>query len=176
MARKKRSGTVKPASVTAEPAYDAVRFEQDAKFAAIDKVRAIIDFSMDGTILSVNDVMVSILGYRREQLVGQHHSMLVYPEQAGSSEYRAFWQQLNRGQSSAGEFRNRKQDGSEVWFAAYFAPLIGRDGKPFKVVLYATDVTKQKLTNADHQAQIAAIGRAQAVIELSLDGVVLTAN
>ena len=153
-----------------------MRFELDAKFAAIERVRAIIDYAMDGTILGINAVMLSILGYAREELVGKHHSMLIDGTYASSSEYRTLWQRLNHGQSDAGEYRYLKKDGREVWFAAYYAPLIDRDGKPFKVVQYATDVTRQKVINADYQAQIAAIGRAQAVTELTLDGVVITAN
>lgn len=172
--RKKASPQLGP--VVEEPAVDMERVEQAAKLAAIDKVRATLEYALDGTVLSANDVVLAVLGYSREEIVGMHHSMLVDPAYAHSREYQAFWQRLNSGQADAGEYRTYGKHRREIWFQAYYAPLIDPRGKPFKIVQYATDVTKQKLMNLDYAGQVTAIAKSQAVVEFQTDGTVLTAN
>jgi methyl-accepting chemotaxis protein len=93
-----------------------------------------------------------------------------------SSAYKEFWAKLNRGEYDAAEYKRIGNGGREVWIQASYNPILDLNGKPFKVVKYATDVTRQKLINADYQGQIAAISKAQAVIEFNMDGTVVTAN
>jgi methyl-accepting chemotaxis protein len=144
--------------------------------AAIRKSQAVIEFKMDGTILDANDNFLKALGYRLEEIEGQHHSMFVEPTYRQSSEYREFWAALNRGEYQAAEYKRIGKGGKEVWIQASYNPILDPNGKPFKVVKYATDVTAQKLQNADYVGQIAAIGKSQAVIEFKMDGTVQTAN
>jgi len=144
--------------------------------AAIRKSQAVIEFSMDGTVLDANDNFLKALGYRLEEIKGQHHSMFVEPAYKQSSEYREFWAALNRGEYQAAEYKRIGKGGKEVWIQASYNPILDPDGKPFKVVKFATDMTEQKLRNADYMGQIAAISKSQAVIEFKMDGTVLSAN
>jgi methyl-accepting chemotaxis protein len=116
------------------------------------------------------------MGYTLGEIQGQHHSMFVEPEVQAASEYKEFWARLNRGEFTTGEFKRIGKNGKEVWIQGSYNPIVDQKGKPFKVVKYATDVTAQKLKNADFEAQIAAISKSQAVIEFEMDGTIITAN
>jgi methyl-accepting chemotaxis protein len=143
---------------------------------AIDKVQAVIEFNMDGTIIKANDNFLNAMGYTAQEVNGQHHSMFVEPDFKNSPEYRQFWERLNRGEYESAEYKRLGKDGKEVWIQASYNPIMDLNGKPFKVVKYATDVTEQKLRNADYAGQIDAIGKAQAVIEFNMDGTIIAAN
>jgi methyl-accepting chemotaxis protein len=116
--------------------------ELEAKVAAISRSQAVIEFKLDGTIITANQNFLSTLGYSEGEIVGKHHSMFVDPEYRASAEYRAFWDRLNRGEFIAEKFRRIGKGGKEVWIQASYNPLIGPDGKTFKVVKFATDVTE----------------------------------
>jgi methyl-accepting chemotaxis protein len=102
--------------------------------------------------------------------------MFVEPAYKTSDEYREFWERLNRGEFQAAQYKRFGKGGKEVWIEASYNPLLGRGGKPFKVVKYATDVSKQKAEYADLTGKVQAIGRSQAVIEFNMDGTIITAN
>jgi methyl-accepting chemotaxis protein len=144
--------------------------------AAIDKAQAVIEFNMDGTIVTANGNFLNALGYSLPEIQGKHHGMFVEPETRGSEAYRQFWATLNRGEYQAAEYKRIGKGGKEVWILASYNPILDEKGKPFKVVKYATDITAQKLKTADLAGQIAAISKSQAVIEFNMDGTVLTAN
>ncbi|BCS33485.1 chemotaxis protein [Luteitalea sp. TBR-22] len=146
------------------------------QLAALDKSQAVIEFEMDGTIISANENFLHALGYRLDEIKGQHHRMFVEPAYAASREYQQFWSDLRAGKYQAAEYKRIGKNGKEVWIQASYNPIIGPDGKPFKVVKYATDTTQSKLQSADYAGQLAAISKAQAVIEFELDGTVRTAN
>ena len=143
---------------------------------AVGKAQAVIEFNLDGTIITANDNFLNALGYTLGEVQGQHHRMFVEESFRASVEYRQFWEALNRGEYQAGEYKRIGKGGKEVWIQASYNPILDLNGKPFKVVKYATDVTEQKLKNADVQGQIEAVGKAQAVIEFNLDGTIITAN
>jgi methyl-accepting chemotaxis protein len=146
------------------------------QIAAIGKSQAVIEFQMDGTVLGANDNFLNALGYTLEEIKGKHHSMFVDEAYRQSAAYKEFWAKLNRGEYVADEFKRIGKGGKEVWIQASYNPILDLNGKPFKVVKYATDTTAQKLTNADYQGQIAAIGKSQAVIEFHMDGTIIHAN
>jgi methyl-accepting chemotaxis protein len=148
----------------------------EATVRAIGKSQAVIEFQMDGTILTANDNFLHALGYTLEEIVGRHHSMFVEESYRGSAEYREFWAGLNRGEYQAAEYKRIGKGGKEVWIQASYNPILDSKGKPVKVVKFATDVTTQKLLNADFSGQIAAINKSQAVIEFQMDGTIRTAN
>lgn len=150
--------------------------DYEGQVEAIGKSQAVIEFNMDGTILTANDNFLDVMGYSLDDIKGQHHSMFAAPGVKGSAEYEAFWQKLNRGEYDAGEYKRIGKHGKEVWVQASYNPIMDCNGRPFKVVKYATDVTAQKLSNADYQGQIAAIDKSQAVIEFNMDGTILSAN
>ncbi|WP_424193808.1 methyl-accepting chemotaxis protein [Ampullimonas aquatilis] len=146
------------------------------QLAAISKVQAVIEFDLEGKILTANENFLNTLGYRLEEIQGQHHSMFVDSTYGSSTQYRQFWDRLSRGQYDAGQYKRIGKAGKEVWIQASYNPIMDKNGKPFKVVKYATDITAERLQNADYSGQLDAISKAQAVIEFGLDGKVITAN
>ena len=148
----------------------------EGQLAAIGKAQAVIEFSLDGKVLNANENFLKTLGYTLEEIRGQHHSTFVEAKDSQSPEYRTFWEKLGRGEYDAGQYKRIGKGGKEIWIQASYNPIMDMNGKPFKVVKYATDITQQKLKTADFEGQLAAISKAQAVIEFSLDGKVLNAN
>jgi len=146
------------------------------ELAAINKSQAVIEFSLDGKILNANDNFLSTVGYALSEIQGQHHSMFVDPVYRASPEYRAFWDKLARGEYDAGQYKRIGKGGTEIWIQASYNPILDMNGKPFKVVKFATNITEQKLKIADFEGQLGAISKAQAVIEFDLTGMILTAN
>jgi methyl-accepting chemotaxis protein len=170
----KPTGVVKfAADITAAKTHS---LEDAGKLAAIGRAQAVIEFAMDGTVLTANDNFLAAMGYSLGEIKGKHHSMFVEPSVRDGSDYREFWSRLNRGEYFPGEFKRIGKGGKEVWILASYNPILDARGKPFKVVKYATDVTAQKLKNADFSGQIDAIRKSQAVIEFGIDGTVLDAN
>ncbi|MEJ0049063.1 MAG: methyl-accepting chemotaxis protein [Rhodospirillales bacterium] len=153
---------------------------QEADFtgqlAAIGKAQAVIEFALDGRVLTANPNFLNAVGYTLEEVRGQHHSLFVDAAYRQSTEYRMFWEKLGRGEYDAGQYKRIAKGGREVWLQASYNPIMDMNGKPFKVVKYATDITAEKLQAADFSGQLAAISKAQAVIEFGMDGRVLTAN
>ena len=146
------------------------------QLAAIHKSQAVIEFTLDGTILAANDNFLKTLGYSLDEVRGQHHSMFVDPAYRTSAEYKRFWEKLGRGEFDAGQYKRIAKGGKEIWIQASYNAILDGRGRPFKVVKYASDITEQKMRNADFEGQLAAIGKAQAVIEFTLEGKILTAN
>jgi methyl-accepting chemotaxis protein len=144
--------------------------------AAIGRAQAVIQFNMDGTIVSANENFLKAMGYSLSEIQGKHHSMFVDPVERESAAYRQFWEALNRGQYQQAEYKRIAKGGREVWILASYNPILDEKDKPFAVIKVATDVTTEKLRAADLAGQIAAIGKSQAVIEFNMDGTVITAN
>ncbi len=154
-----------------------IRSMEDAgKIAAMNRAQAVIEFNMDGTIVTANENFLSAMGYSLAEIQGKHHSMFVVPADRDSAAYREFWAKLNRGQFDAAEYKRIGKGAKEIWILATYNPILDETGKPFKVVKFATDVTAQKLKAADSDGQIAAIRKSQAVIEFNMDGTIRTAN
>ncbi len=147
-----------------------------SKIAAIDRAQAVIEFKLDGTIVTANQNFLDTLGYRLDEIQGKHHSMFIAPDERASAAYHEFWASLNRGAFQAGEYKRIGKGGKEVWILATYNPVLDTSGRPYGVVKFATDITAQKLKNADLAGQIEAIGKSQAVIEFNMDGTIITAN
>src|ERR1700742_1740868 len=122
---------------------DAERERQTAMaaFQAIGRSQATIEFDMNGKILDANENFLATVGYSAAEIVGRTHSMFVDPEYARSNDYRAFWERLNRGEFFTGKFKRLGRGGKEVWIQASYNPLLDKNGKPFKVIKFAIDVT-----------------------------------
>ena len=150
--------------------------DYEGQLTAINKAQAVIEFTPDGRILNANENFLGAVGYSMEELKGQHHSTFCEPTYRTSAEYRAFWDKLGRGEYEAGQYKRIAKGGREIWIEASYNPILDASGKPFKVVKYATDITEQKLRNADFEGQLTAINKAQAVIEFTPDGRILNAN
>jgi methyl-accepting chemotaxis protein len=165
---------VKYATDISEQKLRTANFE--GQLAAIGKAQAVIEFALDGRILGANDNFLKTVGYTLDEVRGQHHSLFVGALHRASPEYRSFWERLGSGQYDSGQYKRVGKDGRTIWLQASYNPIFDMNGKPFKVVKYATDITAERFRNADFQGQIAAIGKAQAVIEFSMDGTIQTAN
>ncbi len=152
------------------------RSDFEGQMAAINKSLAVIQFNMDGTVLTANQNFLDVLGYSLDEIKGRHHRMFVAPAESSSTAYQAFWGRLNAGEFSQGEYMRVAKDGREIWIQATYNPIIGSNGKPFKVVKYATDITAQKLKAAESESLVAAIRQSQAAIEFTLDGIITDAN
>ncbi len=150
--------------------------DQSAKLAALDKSQAIIEFDLDGTVLAANRNFLTLMGYTLEEVKGRKHSLFVEPAYAASQEYQNFWATLRRGDYQAAQYKRIAKGGREVWIEGSYNPILDGHGRPYKIVKYATDITRNKQEYADLQGQVNAIQKSQAVIEFDLDGTVLTAN
>lgn len=150
--------------------------DYEGQLIAIGRAQAVIEFNMDGTIIKANENFCAAMGYTLDEIKGKHHSMFASPEFARSDEYKRFWQRLNSGVHFVAEYQRFGKGNKEIWISASYNPIFDMNGKPFKVVKYATDITEQKLASADARGQIEAIGKSQAVIEFNLDGTIITAN
>ncbi|MCW5704200.1 MAG: PAS domain-containing methyl-accepting chemotaxis protein, partial [Bradyrhizobium sp.] len=146
------------------------------KIAAIDRAQAVIEFKLDGTIVAANTNFLGAMGYSLAEIQGRHHSMFMPQADRESATYREFWAALNRGEYQHGEYKRIGKGGKEIWILASYNPILDETGKPLGVVKFATDVTEQKLRNADLSGQLEAIGKSQAVIEFNLDGTIIRAN
>tara|TARA_R110000868_G_scaffold122464_38_gene324601 strand:+ start:384 stop:2228 length:1845 start_codon:yes stop_codon:yes gene_type:complete len=150
--------------------------DDHATLAALSASQAIIEFNLDGTILTANANFLAAMSYELDDVQGKHHSIFVEPSYAKSADYQEFWARLRNGEFNAAEYKRIGNGGKEVWIQASYNPVLDAAGKPFKVIKIATDVTAQKLANADYRGQLAAISKSQAVIEFDLSGTILTAN
>src|SRR5690606_24083168 len=103
--------------------------------------QAVIEFELDGTILTANDNFLAAVGYGLDEIQGRHHSMFVSPELSRSPEYRRFWADLGAGRIQSGEFSRVTKDGRTLWLQADYTPVTGPDGKPYKIAKFATDIT-----------------------------------
>jgi methyl-accepting chemotaxis protein len=154
----------------------AADLEQKSLLEALNRVQAVIEFHLDGTIVHANENFLKTVGYELFEIQGQHHRMFCDPAYVASPEYPAFWRRLASGQFESAEYKRFGKGGREIWIQASYNPIFDAEGRPFKVVKFATDVTAQKLKNAEYEAKISAIGKSQAVIEFNLDGTVISAN
>lgn len=146
------------------------------KLNAVSRSQAIIEFDHRGNILEANDNFLQVMGYRRDEVVGQHHSIFVDPAEKNSTEYQQFWASLNRGDHFVKEFRRIGAMGKEVWIHGSYNPLLDADGNVYKVIKFATDITQQKSEANENIARMEAISKSQAVIEFNMDGSIIWAN
>ena len=110
---------------------------------AISRSQAVIEFGLDGTVLTANQNFLDAMGYTLSEIAGHHHRMFMIAAERDSPEYRAFWTALSAGEFREGEFKRVRKDGAEMWLRAIYNPIYDLNNKPFKVVKFATDVTSQ---------------------------------
>ena len=145
-------------------------------FAAFSKSQALIEFELDGTIITANANFLKVMGYRLDEIQGKSHSIFLSPDYVRSEDYKTFWKRLTQGEFQAGRFKRRSKSGDDVWIEASYNPLVNADGKVYRIIKIASDVTERHIGSTDARGQLAAISRSQAVIEFGLDGTIITAN
>lgn len=144
--------------------------------STIERSHAVVEFDVQGNILTANDNFLQLMGYRLDEIRGKHHSMFLPPGAADSADYRIFWDDLRAGGFHSGEFCRLNRQGTRVWLQATYNAIRGHDGKVSKIVKFAIDKTAAKLAELDVAGKMAALDRSQAVIEFTPDGRILAAN
>lgn len=150
--------------------------ELNAMMVAINRIQAIIEFDLEGNILHANALFLDAMGYTLEEVAGKHHRIFCKPEYTQTVQYIDFWRRLATGTTESGQFPRVTKAGKTAWLQASYNPVLDADGKPFKIVKFATDITRETSRNAIFEGQAKAIDRAQAVIEFDMAGRVLHAN
>jgi methyl-accepting chemotaxis protein len=135
---------------------------KDCELAALSKSQAVIEFNLDGTVITANDNFQKALGYSLDEIKGKHHSMFCDPAYTSSTDYRNFWNELARGEFQSGLYKRMTRQGKEIWIQASYNPVLDLNNKPYKVVKYATDVTKETV---ERLAQEATVGRIQSMMD-----------
>jgi len=161
---------VKYASNITEQKVKNAYFE--GQLAAIGKSQAVIEFNMDGVIQHANENFLNTMGYTLDEVKGKHHSMFVEPSYRASPEYAAFWDSLRNGSFSLGEYRRLGKNGKEVFIQASYNPILDHNGKPFRVVKFASDITgrTQAVDEIKHVMTKLTEGDLTVNIEHALDG------
>ena len=117
--------------------------EQNSLINAINRSMAMIEFNLQGEVLTANDNFLNTMGYRLEDIRGKHHRLFCNREEADSAGYKNFWAQLNRGEYASGRFQRVGRNGQPIWLRATYNPVFDSNGKLYKVVKFASDVTEQ---------------------------------
>ncbi len=141
--------------------------EARAYIAAINKVQAVIEFTLDGTIINANQNFLSTVGYDLDEVRGKHHSMFADASYRTTAEYKAFWDKLGRGEFDAGQYQRYGKGGREIWLEASYNPIFDSSGKPYKVIKFATDITDA--VNAT-RAMTKAVEQTEAVVAAAKRG------
>ncbi len=136
----------------AELELEQLNIKAKGEIDAIHKAQAVIEFKLDGTIVTANDNFLSTMGYTLNEIRGQHHSMFAEASFRNSPDYRIFWDKLGRGEFDAGQYKRIAKGGREVWLQASYNPIFDGNGRPYKVIKYATDITVQKQVELRLQA------------------------
>ena len=148
-------GTYTPVLDASGRPYKVVKFATDiteqkrwaadmtSQVQAIGRSNAVIEFDLSGNVLAANDLFLTALGYKLDEIKGKHHSLFVSEEERRSDAYQKFWSRLARGEFLSGEFRRCAKGKREVWIQASYNPILDTTGKPYKVVKFAQDITKQ---------------------------------
>jgi methyl-accepting chemotaxis protein len=135
--------------------------EQSACIDAIQRAQAVIEFKLDGTILTANENFLAAMGYTLNEIVGQNHTMFTPPGFASTPEYLAHWERLKRGEHVAGKFMRHAKGGREVWMEASYNLILDLRGNPHKVVKFANDITQVEFERRAAEAERAANAAAQ---------------
>lgn len=147
-----------------------------AIYAALDSAQAIVEFDLNGNILRANDNFLAVTGYSDDELTGRHHSMFCERDLIDSPVYVRFWQDLAAGKADRAEYKRIAKGGREFWINASYNPVRDASGRVCKIIKFATDITAEKLRAAETSGLVAAIGKAQAVVEFDMNGILLDAN
>ncbi|WP_428409353.1 PAS domain S-box protein [Hyphococcus sp.] len=125
--------------------------------AALDRSQAVIEFTLDGNIVSANENFLKTVGYSLNEIVGKHHSIFVDPKESGGPAYRAFWDKLGRGEFDAGKYKRVTKSGDEIWISASYNPIFDENGKAIKVMKFCSDITKAEIETNENRSKLDAL-------------------
>ncbi|ECW8954740.1 PAS domain-containing protein [Campylobacter lari] len=143
---------------------------------AISKTMAMIEFQIDGTIISANENFLKTMNYSLDEIKGKHHSMFCLPEVVKSQRYVDFWRDLKSGKSRNGLFRRIAKDGKDIYLEANYLPILNQNNEVYKVIKFANDITQRHYEMLDLKNTIDAANRSMAIIEFNPYGEILNAN
>ncbi|MFC3531358.1 methyl-accepting chemotaxis protein [Vogesella facilis] len=153
-------------------AREQASLQSRAILQAINRAMATIEFTVDGRIITANDNFLTVMGYRLEQLRGQHHRMLCDEQFANSADYLQLWQRLQRGEFFAGQISRKHHDGHTIWLEASYNPVLDEDGKVINIIKFATDITSQiEQVQQEHDSALFAYSSSQQTLDWSDSGV-----
>lgn len=115
------------------------------EWAAVTRAQAVIEFALDGAVLTANPQFLSLMGYSRAELQGKHHHQFLSQQDRDAPAYAAFWQRLRQGEHHSGQFPRVNRAGQQIWLQATYAPVLDGAGRVTKIVKFATDITAQQM-------------------------------
>ena len=140
-----RGSTMRVAELGAESGrHLELAADHAGQLSAISMSQVVVEFTLSGEIITANENFLALVGYELAEIAGQPNALFLFDADPASQSYRQFWQDLAAGQFKSGEYRRRSRDGREVWIQSTFNPILGVDGRPYKVVQFAIDVTARK--------------------------------
>src|ERR1700722_17313784 len=137
--RRTKTEGARPNGKSTISAAEQRNLDYKAQIEALSKSQAVVEFQMDGTVLTANENFLRAAACTIDEVIGRPHSMFVEESYRESSDYREFWAKLNRGEHQTGEYQRIGKGGKEIWIHASYNPILDLNGRPFKVVAYATD-------------------------------------
>ena len=147
-----------------------------AQIRAVERSRCVVEFDMKGRLLTANHNFLRAFGYTFSEIEGVSYELFTAVGDRDSPAHIELWSKLNRGEFDSGEYKQMGKDGRLIWLQATWNPVLDLNGKPYKVAVFASDITLVKESAADYKSQIDALSESQAMIEFQLDGTILTAN
>jgi methyl-accepting chemotaxis protein len=150
--------------VTAIRAQGAQVDDYLAQLTAAKRNQAVIEFDLDGNILSANENFLNTVGYRLEEIKGRHHRLFCDADYARSPEYQTLWDTMKNGGYISDKFVRYGRDQRKVWLEASYNPILGPDGKPYKVVKFATDVTRAEMARIEEEEKAKLVAQQQAIV------------
>jgi methyl-accepting chemotaxis protein len=153
------------------------RNEMQSQLSALDRSTAVIEFNLDGTVINANQVFLNTMGYRLEEIKGKHHRIFCSSEYTSSSEYQHLWRDLNAGKFFQGQFLLQKKSGRNVWLEGSYNPVFDPDGKLYKVIKIANDITENIEKNQrEAQSALRAYDITAETEQTALSGTVIIQN
>ncbi|MBU1324690.1 MAG: PAS domain S-box protein [Alphaproteobacteria bacterium] len=150
--------------VTATRAQAAQVDDYLAQLTAAKRNQAVIEFDLDGNIMTANENFLNTVGYRLEEIKGRHHRMFCDADYARSPEYQNLWDTMKQGGYVADKFVRYGRDQRKIWLEAAYNPILGPDGKPYKVVKFATDVTRAEMDRIADEEKARVLAAQQAIV------------
>ncbi len=144
--------------------------------AALDRSMARVEFDPDGNITDANENFLTLLGYRRDEILGKPHRQLCDGAYAQSEDYRRFWERLRRGEHFSGRCKRITREGRPLWLEATYNPVRDGQGRLLKVVKYASDIDAIVHQEHEMQSKLDALSRSMAMIEFDLDGLIVAVD
>ncbi|MCH5535220.1 methyl-accepting chemotaxis protein [Pseudomonas syringae pv. syringae] len=117
--------------------------ETSSKLAAVDRAMAICEFEPNGNVITANNNFLNVMGYALAEIKGKHHRSFCEPTLVNSPEYNEFWRKLNHGEFIGDQFKRIGKQGRVVWLEATYNPVFDVDGKLYKIVKFASDITQR---------------------------------